>query len=55
MVTESGDVVVDSGHKSSFQNMSNVYTSMLEVDEKNENPRSKSAKLRIFEKHEKIN
>lgn len=25
------------------------------VDEKNENPRSKSAKLRIFEKHEKIN
>lgn len=37
VVTESGDVVVDSGHKSSFQNMSNVYTSMLEVDEKNKN------------------
>lgn len=35
MVTNTGDVVVDSAHKTSFQNMSNVYLSIQNADKKN--------------------
>lgn len=36
MVTKDGDVVVDSAHKTSFQNMENVYKSMLNADKRND-------------------
>lgn len=35
MVTNTGDVVVDSAHRTSFQNMSNVYQSIQNADKRN--------------------
>lgn len=35
MVTNTGDVVVDSAHRTSFQNMSNVYLSIQNADKRN--------------------